>query len=91
MSIRKMFAAAAVVAAVAGAGLMTAPTAQAADTGTTTSSVVQPTRWTPWGSYANLGQCHWAGNWAVMNAGASYFDCAYNAQTNLYDLFIWRP
>ncbi|MEU3601727.1 hypothetical protein ABZ714_23855 [Streptomyces sp. NPDC006798] len=90
MSIRKMFATAAVVAAVAGAGLMTAPTAQAADTGTTTSSV-QPTRWTPWGSYSNLGQCHWAGNWAVMNAGASYFNCAHNAQTNLYDLFIWRP
>ncbi|MFE3093892.1 hypothetical protein ACFXG1_08680 [Streptomyces sp. NPDC059248] len=94
MSIRKMFATVAAVAAVAGAGLMAAPTAQAAESGASASasaSAVQPTRWVPWGSYANVGQCWHAGNWAVMNAGASYFTCSYNATTTLYDLHIWRP
>ncbi|MEU5976945.1 hypothetical protein [Streptomyces sp. NPDC047315] len=94
MSLRKMFATAAVAAALTGAGLMAAPAAQAAPaTGTASAapaSDVQPLRWVSWGSYSSLGACAYAGQWAVMNAGASYFDCAPNAFGG-YDLSIWRP
>ncbi|MFJ8233644.1 hypothetical protein ACIQ9E_27365 [Streptomyces sp. NPDC094448] len=91
MSIRKVFAGIAVAAAVAGAGLMTAPTAQAAPQGAVAESAVGTKSWQPRGEYLSYGECAWAGQWFVMWSGASYFTCSLNATTQLYDLHIWRP
>ncbi|MFD4832087.1 hypothetical protein ACFWPV_19875 [Streptomyces uncialis] len=91
MSVRKVFASVAVVAAVAGAGLMTASTAQAAPPTAAAQSAVGPANWVPRGDYASLGECSHAGNWFVMWAGASYYNCSLNAATQRYDLAIWRP
>ncbi|ANW22581.1 hypothetical protein [Streptomyces clavuligerus] len=93
MSLRRMFAGAAVAAAVASAGLMAAPAAQAAAAPTVTAApapAVGPTAWIPWGWYSSLGACAHAGQWAVMNAGASYYLCPQVAPDR-WDLILWRP
>ncbi|MEV7289955.1 hypothetical protein AB0O01_36310 [Streptomyces sp. NPDC093252] len=95
MSLRKMFATAAVVGAVATAGLIAAPAAQAATPASASASTasdtqVGPTRWVPWGTYTSQGACFYAGNWAVMNAGASYFNC-YEIAPGQWALELWRP
>ncbi|MFF3557875.1 hypothetical protein ACWD4V_32590 [Streptomyces tsukubensis] len=91
MSVRKVFAGIAVAAAVAGAGLMTAPTAQAAPQGAVAESAVGTKSWQPRGDYATWGQCAQAAQWWLMWGGASYFDCSLNPVTQRYDLLIWRP
>ncbi|MET8831922.1 hypothetical protein ABZX40_40085 [Streptomyces sp. NPDC004610] len=90
MSLRKMFATAAVVGAVATAGLIAAPAAQAASPASASDTQVGPTRWVPWGTYSSQGACFYAGNWAVMNAGASYFNC-YEIAPGQWALELWRP
>ncbi|KUF19309.1 MULTISPECIES: hypothetical protein [Streptomyces] len=87
MHLRKMFAGAAVAATVAGVGLMAAPAAQAA--GTAQTGAAGATAWIPWGTYADLSNCHHAGQWAVQNAGASNYTCSLNASQQ-YDLYIYR-
>lgn len=92
MSLRKMLASAAVVGAVATAGLLAAPAAQAVTTteATVTATEAGPTQWVPWGTYSSQGACFYAGNWAVMNAGASYFNC-YQIAPDQWALELWRP
>ncbi|MCM2388194.1 hypothetical protein [Streptomyces albipurpureus] len=87
MSVRKVFATVTVAAAMAGAGLMTAPTAQAAPQA---ASVVGPTNWSPRGDYATPAECDHAGRWFVSWGGASIYECAFNATTQRYHLRIWR-
>ncbi|MCX4658590.1 hypothetical protein [Streptomyces uncialis] len=91
MSVRKVFASVAIVAAVAGAGLMTASTAQAAPQTAAAQSAVGPTSWVPRGDYASRGECNIAGDWFVRWGGASHYTCSLNAATQRYDLAIWRP
>ncbi|MFJ4686688.1 hypothetical protein ACIQNG_21085 [Streptomyces sp. NPDC091377] len=90
MSLRKMFATAAVVGTVGVAGLVAAPAVQAAEAAPTISaSAVGPTAWIPWGQYADATSCNHAGRWAVSNAGASNYTCSPNA-SGLWDLYIYR-
>ncbi|MEU5398018.1 hypothetical protein ABZ348_01775 [Streptomyces sp. NPDC005963] len=91
MSVRKVFATMAVAATVAGAGLMTAPLAQAAPQGASAKSAVGTTSWSSRGDYATPGECAHAGGWFVMWGGASYYECPFNATTQRYELRIWRP
>ncbi|MYY13977.1 hypothetical protein GT204_35195 [Streptomyces sp. SID4919] len=90
MSVRKVFASVAVVAAVAGAGLMTASTAQAAPP-TAAAQSVGPANWVPRGDYASRGECNIVGDWFVRWGGASNYTCSLNAATQRFDLAIWRP
>ncbi|MEU9332632.1 hypothetical protein AB0D49_05620 [Streptomyces sp. NPDC048290] len=92
MSLRKTLATAAVIGAAATAGLVAAPAAQAA-TPATTSTVttdVGISRWVSWGTYTSQAACFYVGNWAVMNAGASYFNC-YEIAPGQWALDLWRP
>ncbi|QDY75502.1 hypothetical protein [Streptomyces qinzhouensis] len=91
MSVRKVFAGMAVAAAVAGAGLMTAPVAQAAPQGVSAESSVGAKNWHHRGDYATWGECAQAAQWWLMWGGASYFDCSLNPTTLRYDLLVWRP
>ncbi|MGA4844058.1 hypothetical protein [Streptomyces sp. G45] len=91
MSLRKMFATAAVGAAVAAGGLLAAPAVQAAEAAPAApaASVAGPTAWIPWGTYADLSSCVHAGQWAVQNAGASNYTCSRTA-SHQYELYIYR-
>ncbi|GHC77597.1 hypothetical protein [Streptomyces flavofungini] len=87
MPLRKLLATAAVAATVAGVGLTAVPAAHAAEA--SSASTVRPLGWIPWGTYADLAQCHHAGQWAVQNAGASNYTCSQTAPGQ-YALYIYR-
>ncbi|ARX80967.1 MULTISPECIES: hypothetical protein [Streptomyces] len=86
MPLRKLLATAGAAAAIAGAGVLAAPAAQA---DTVSAATIRPTAWIPWGTYADLASCHHAGQWAVQNAGASNYTCSQTAP-NQYALYIYR-
>ncbi|MFD9858073.1 hypothetical protein [Streptomyces alboflavus] len=86
MPLRKLLATAGAAAAIACAGVLAAPAAQA---DTVSAATIRPTAWIPWGTYADLASCHHAGQWAVQNAGASNYTCSQTAP-NQYALYIYR-